>query len=140
MVAGEDAHLSRLLDTLDILVPYLKAVFYEAKDVRHERIRSFCMGSISYYVNRFNSLLLARIIIQAKELETKKKGVLVAWGAIWKHLDEIVEDRRKACIFVEKTPWLSREILSPDLYAKRLMESKYLLAPAGNGIQSAECG
>lgn len=136
VVGGEDTHLSTLLDSMNILAKHCKAIFYEAKDIRHERIRSFSMGFISYYMKRFDSFLAAQLIMEAKALELNKHGVLAAWGVIWKHLDEIVEDRRNASTFIEKTPWINRVILTPDLYMKRLMESKYLIAPAGNGIQA----
>ena len=136
VIAGEDIHLSKVIELVEPLIPHCKAIFYEAKDIRHESIRSFCMGSISYYMNRFDQDLFSELIAKAKASQAEKKGVLAAWGAIWKHLDETVEDRKNATIFVENTPWLKRETLHPDIYITRLMESRFMLAPAGNGIQA----
>lgn len=136
VVAGEDAHLSELLDIVDALAPHCKQILYEAKDIHHKQIRSFCMGFISYYINRFDHELVSRLMAASEGLPPKKHGVLAAWGAIWKHLDNTIEDRKAASLFIEKTTWLTRETLPPNLYMKRLAESKYLLAPAGNGIQA----
>jgi hypothetical protein len=136
VIAGEDTHLSRVLDTVNELVPHCKKIFFEAKDVEHNSIRSFSMGSISYYIKQFEKTEFDLRRRQSANEFLNKHGILAAWGAIFRCLDDKIEDRINATAFVERTPWLQREFLSPDSYIKRLMETKYLLAPAGNGIQA----
>ena len=136
VIAGEDTHLSAVLSEVELLVPHCRKIFFEAKDIEHRSVHAFGMGFISYYLKRIGNEVIVDLMGRVQELSWKKEGVLVAWGAIWKHLDEKLEDRRRAASFVEKSDWLVREELGPGEYFQRLAASKFLLAPAGQGIQA----
>ena len=136
VIAGEDTHLSAVLDEVELLIPHCRKIFFEAKDIEHRSVHAFGMGFISYYLKRIGSELIVDLMGRVKESCWEKEGVLVAWGAIWKHLDGKLEDRRRAARFVEKSDWLVREELGPGEYFQRLAASKFLLAPAGQGIQA----
>ncbi|MFC7338084.1 hypothetical protein ACFQY0_12900 [Haloferula chungangensis] len=94
------------------------------------------MGFISYYLVEAGMFHIRALVEQVKKDDWKKKGLLAAWGGIWAHLDGILDDRKALCQFVEESDWIHREGLTPHDYWQRLAESKYLLAPAGQGIQS----
>jgi hypothetical protein len=136
IIAGEDTHLSTVLSEVELLIPHCKKIFYEAKDIDHQSVHSFGMGFISYYLKRIGNEVIIDLLGKIKENGLEKKGVLAAWGAIWKQLDESLVDRQRAASFVEKSDWLMREELEPDAYFQRLATSKFVLAPAGQGIQA----
>ena len=136
VIAGEDTPLSAVLPQVELLASSCKSIFYESKNVEHPKIKSFCMGFISFYLNRIDNALLIDQIRRATSDFAMKQGVLAAWGAIWKVLDETLSERRDAARFVEQCHWIEREQLEADEYIERLAQSQYLLAPAGNGIQA----
>lgn len=135
-IAGEDTRLSRLLPQVERLAPHCRKIFYEAKDIRHPFVRSFSMGFNSYYLERVGSEVFLGQVEGVRSGEIVKEGVLAAWGGIWKQLDEELEERRAASDFIEQSTWLHREMLNPKEYTRRLARSKYLIAPAGAGVQS----
>lgn len=136
VVAGEDTRLSEVLAKIERLKPHCRQIFYEAKDVHHSFIRSFSMGFISYYLERMGPQSLHAEVDSMYKRETIKDGILAAWGGIWPHLDDQMPERRAVSEFVERSPWIHREHLEPKEYLRRLAKSKYLIAPAGMGVQS----
>lgn len=136
IIAGEDTHLSAVLSEVELLIPHCKEIFFEAKDIDHRSVHAFGMGFISFYLKRIGNEVIIDLLGRIKENCWEKEGVLVAWGAIWNHLDEKLVDRQRAASFVEKSDWLVREELGPGEYFQRLAASKFLLAPAGQGIQA----
>jgi hypothetical protein len=136
VIAGEDTNLSAVLTEVEVLAPYCKQILFEAKDIDHHNVRAFGMGFISYYLSRIDNEVIIDLLGRIKQKSWKKKGVLVAWGAIWKHLDEKLIERSRAAMYVEKSDWLVREELGPYEYFQRLASAKFLFAPAGQGIQS----
>ncbi len=138
VIAGADTNLSKVLSQVEPLIPHCNKIFFEAKDIEHLHIQSFGMGFISFYLRRIDNKVIISLINEVRNESNYrgKDGVLVAWGAIWSSLDERLLDRRRAVQFVEKNDWLIREELEPDEYFRRLAYSKFLLAPAGQGIQA----
>jgi len=137
IIAGQDTLLSVVLSQVELLIPHCKKIFFEAKDIDHQIVHAFGMGFNSFYLKRVgNEVIIIDLLGRVRTNCLEKKGVLVAWGAIWKYLDEILLDRQRAARFVEKSNWLVREELKPDEYFQRLAASKFLLAPAGQGIQA----
>ncbi|MFC5050696.1 hypothetical protein ACFPK9_08725 [Rubritalea spongiae] len=136
IVAGEDTNLSVFLEVIDPVIIQNNTIYYEAKDVYHDTIKSFSMGLISYYVHRVGEKFIESQLGRLSDSSLKKQGVLAAWGGIWKHLDEELDDRKSAVEFVNKASWISRELLNPQEYWKRLVDVKYLIAPAGQGVQA----
>ena len=136
VMAGEDTNLSKVLSMVEDLLPYCRKIYYEAKDVPHAEIESFSMGFNSFYLKRVKPETIVRYTTLVSKSKWKKQGVLASWGGIYLGLDKRLANRRAAVEFVEDCPWLQREHLEPADYWQRLAESKFLLAPAGNGIQS----
>lgn len=136
VVAGEDTNLSALKREIESLKPHCEKIYFEAKDIEMDGVESFSMGFISYYLKRPSTGLIESLHQKVAREKWKKQGVLAAWGGIWKHLDQELEDRRRAVEFVENHDWIHREELNSDDYWKRLSESEFLIAPAGQGIQS----
>lgn len=136
LIAGEDTLLSSTLVDVERIASSCKKVFYEAKDIKSSSVSSFSMGFIQFYLNRFGTANWIEAVKNAEDREGSKEGVLAAWGAIWKFLDTSIEDRRQAHVFIEQSSWLKRQELSPDEYLKALVRAKYLIAPAGQGVQA----
>lgn len=134
--AGEDTHLSAMLPRLEGIARRARKVYYEAKDVEHATIESFCMGFNCFYLKRVPGSLLRELTTKVAGKHWVKSGVFAAWGAIWAWLDEEIEDRRAAMAFLKSCQWITREHLDPAQYWRRLAESEFLLAPAGQGIQA----
>ena len=136
IIAGEDTLLSSIHCDVERIAASCKKVFYEAKDIESLSISSFCMGFNQFYLRRFGPANWINAVRKAEQLEESKAGVLAAWGAVWKFLDDSVEDRTQAHIFVEQSSWLQRQELSPENYLQALLSAKYLIAPAGQGVQA----
>lgn len=136
VVAGEDTHLGKVERLLIPVLPRCDKVYFESKDIEHHAIKSFSMGFISYYLKRLGEEKLTGIMVSLENGHIQKTGVLAAWGAIWGQLDQKLPERGEAARFVEESRWLKREELDPEDYLRRLAESEYLLAPAGQGIQA----
>ena len=66
----------------------------------------------------------------------RKKGVLAAWGAVWKDLDALIESRKTAKVWVEKTHLVNRSTLTPPQYWASLVTKRFVLCPTGGAIQS----
>lgn len=136
VIAGEDTNLSEILPLVESISSHAGKIYFEAKDIEHSCVDSFCMGFNSFYLNRVQPALITNLLSQLTEKTIVKNGVLAAWGAIWKHLDEIVSDRQTAIEFVQNSSWIQREELKPEDYWTRLSQSEFLLAPAGQGVQA----
>lgn len=136
VIAGEDTNLSEVVDDVELLSKSCKKVYYEAKDIDSKLVDTFSMGFISYYIKRVDEVFLRTMIQKVSQADWEKNGVLASWGAIWSHLDDRLVDRKKAVEFVQQSKWINREELSQEDYWRRLAESKFLLAPAGQGIQA----
>ena len=93
------------------------------------------MGFINYYLKRTGEQFIENLIRSSHHIDNEQDA-LVAWGAIWKHLDQQIDDRKEAIRFVSRCSWLKREMLEPHDYWHRLIKSKFLITPAGNGIQA----
>jgi len=136
VITGEDTNLSEVLPTVEALQPYCSRIYYEAKDVTHSEITSFCMGFNDFYLRRAGLENISKLSESVADSMWEKQGLLASWGGIFPSLDKSLDDRRAAVEFVEKCPWIARESLEPTDYWQRLAEVKFLLAPAGQGIQS----
>lgn len=136
VIAGEDANLSDVEKIVEPLVDRCRRIFFEAKDIEHPTIRSFSMGFISYYLARSGLETVEKWMLTTDRDDWEKAGVLAAWGSIWDDLDNKLEDRKAATRFVDDSSWLHRERLGPEDYWRRLAESRFMIAPAGKGVQA----
>jgi hypothetical protein len=96
VIAGADTNLSKVLPTVEVLLPYCSKIYYEAKDVEHLEIKSFCMGFNSFYLRRIEPETIFDLTKSVSEPTWEKQGVLAAWGGIFPALDKRLKDRRAA--------------------------------------------
>lgn len=136
VVAGEDTNLSQLKDYIEKLRPHCREIYFEAKDVKHPQVESFAMGFNCFYLKAIGNETIIELMEEVRRGGTHKKGVLAAWGAVWKHLDDTISERRDAADYVSQCSWVSREELPPDQYMRRLAKSKYAITPRGQGVQA----
>ena len=140
IVAGDDTNLSSLTDPIDKLRPHCSKIYFEAKDIKHPDVKSFSMGFISFYLQRIGHKNILELIDKVRSGKLHKNGVLAAWGAVWKYLDDTISERRDAADYISQCNWISREELLPDQYMRRLAESKFAITPSGQGVQAPKLG
>lgn len=137
VVAGEDTRLSVFLKTVDPRLIADNRILYEAKDVSHPTIKSFSMGFISFYLRKSGREVVQQAMDDfASGDHDKQSKVLASWGRHWPHLDGTLEDRREADEFLEKCDFLERRSFEPKEYWHELLNSRFLLAPQGQGVQA----
>ena len=134
--AGCDTNLSRCLKELEPSIISKNRIFYEAKDIYHPSIKSFCMGFSRFYLEKAGIENIKQVIHQYENGHYTKSGVLAAWGKHWPGLDKKVEDRQKANTFLNNCSFISRQDLSPDVYWDKVARSEFQLCPEGKGIQA----
>ena len=133
--AGEDALLSTFIDSIHQMADRFSNIFYEAKDIDSDVVKSFSMGFISFYLRDSVHKNIYKAI-QYSDQVPKSSLVLAAWGERWIHLDKIIDDRVSLDEFLENHDFLKREFIPFDQYWQQLAKYKYLLAPCGQGIQA----
>jgi len=136
VIAGGDTNLSIFLDHINSDIINNNRILYEAKDVSHPRIKSFCMGFNSFYLKKVGVSQFEQTVRRFEQGKYKKSGILAAWGEHWPQLDNKLSDRKNAATFLKNCPFISRQNIPPADYWEKLAQSLYLLAPAGQGIQA----
>lgn len=133
--AGEDSLLSTFIDRIHQVADRFSSIFYEAKNIDSNVVRSFSMGFISFYLRDsiYENIYRA---IKHSDQEPKSSLVLAAWGERWKHLDGIIEDRESLDRFLRNHDFIKREFIPFDQYWQQLAKNKFLLAPRGQGVQA----
>jgi hypothetical protein len=135
VIAGMDTLLSTVIDDVLAMSGRFSNIYYEAKDVESDVIKSFSMGFISYYLKDAKPANIQKAI-EYSDNSTKTESVLAAWGQRWKFLDDKIDDRRSADIFLSSQNYLSRKSIPFEDYWQELAKYQFLLAPRGQGIQS----
>ena len=138
--AGEDTLLSEVVEWIHPLRTKFRNIFFEAKDIEDDQIRSFPMGFNMFYLLKAGLDNVRAALKFADESYDQKSGVLAAWGAHWPKLDQKLQDRQAAHRFVEKSEIVERKSLSPGEYWLALAKSRFLIAPQGNGVQAPKLG
>jgi hypothetical protein len=133
--AGEDTLLSTFIDSIDQIADRFSNIFYEAKDVDSDVVKSFSMGFISFYLRDSVNENIYKAI-EYSDRVPKSKLVLAAWGERWKHLDTTIADRMQLDSFLENHEFLKREFIPFSQYWQQLAKYKFLLAPRGQGVQA----
>ena len=133
--AGEDTLLSTFIDSIHQMADRFSSIFYEAKDIDSDVVRSFCMGFTSFYLRDsvYENIYSA---IEYSNQVPKSSLVLAAWGERWGYLDKIIEDRILLDRFLDGNNFIKRESIPFDQYWQQLARYKFLLAPRGQGIQA----
>jgi len=133
--AGEDTLLSTFIDVIEQMADRFSNIYYEAKDIDSDFVKSFCMGFISFYLrdsvheNIYDA-------IEYSDQVPKSSLVLAAWGERWKHLDKTISDRVLLDKFLKNSDFFERVSIPFHQYWQTLAKYKFLLAPRGQGIQS----
>ena len=133
--AGEDTLLSTFIDRIRLIADRFSNIFYEAKDIDSDIVKSFSMGFISYYLRDGAHENIYKAIEYSNQAP-KSSLVLAAWGERWKHLDKTIEERMQLDRFLGNHDFLKRESIPFDEYWQQLAKYKFLLAPRGQGVQS----
>jgi len=133
--AGEDTNLSACVQYIEQIADRFSKIYFEAKDIESERIRSFSMGFISYYLRDARPDNIYRAI-ERSDSEAKSKLALAAWGQRWKFLDDRIEDRWLLDQALESHPFLERTFVAFDGYWQELADYEFIVAPRGNGVQA----
>lgn len=146
VIAGEDVHLSKFLSWFDkavwnhyFLFTHFSDIFYEAKDVQHDRIKTVPMGFTNFYALQLGEGFIELQIEQARKRTHKEHLVFAGWGKVWSKLDQKVLDRAQLGSFLELNTtqqWVHRQSLSFEEYWSTLSAYKFALCPLGNGIQA----
>jgi len=133
--AGEDNLLSTFIDSIHQISDRFSSIFYEAKDINSDIVKSFSMGFISFYLRDsvYENIYRA---IEYSDRVPKSSLVLAAWGERWKHLDKTIADRETLDTFLENHDFLKREFIPFSQYWQQLAKYKFLLAPRGRGVQA----
>lgn len=133
--AGEDTLLSTFFDNIRQIKHLFSAIFYEAKDIDSDVVKSFSMGFNAFYLRDSDHENIYKAIEYSNHVP-KSSLVLAAWGEYWKHLDHTVEDRIRLDGFLKNHEFLKREHIPYDQYWQQLAKHMFLLAPAGQGVQA----
>ncbi len=133
--AGEDTLLSTFISRILKVADQFSNIFYEAKDIESDVVKSFSMGFTSFYLRDsiYDNIYKA---IEYSDTVSKSSLVLAAWGQRWKHLDNKIDERASLDKFLANHDLLKREFVPFDQYWQQLAKYKFLLAPRGNGIQA----
>ncbi len=136
VIAGADTNLSVFLSRINPDLIRNNRIFYEAKDIPHPEIKSFCMGYNQFYLQKAGISRIEKTIRRYEQGKYQKSGTLAAWGEHWPALDNKLSDRQNAGAFLENSSFISRQHLTPTDYWEKLAQSLFLLAPAGQGVQA----
>jgi hypothetical protein len=127
-------------DIDEFLTSRFSSIFFEAKDIYHEHIKTVPMGFTNFYLLQLPIGFVEERIEEAKNVEiSDKKLAFAGWGKVWAILDKIIPDRRDLATFLSKETtqrWVTRQHLEFEEYWRGLMHFKFALSPRGNGIQA----
>jgi len=123
--------------TPETIFDIFTTVFWEAKDIYEPRIKTMPMGINPAYVLR-NGLDNVNAATVGQPTIVKKTLVAAAWGAVWSHLDTVLDSRKSLTAYLDSptTDWVNRTMWEPEEYYRKLSECFFLIAPSGNGIQT----
>jgi hypothetical protein len=133
--AGEDTLLSTFIDSIDQIADRFSNIFYEAKDIDSDVVKSFSMGFTSFYLRDSVYENIYRAIEYSDQVP-KSSLVLAAWGERWRFLDNTITDRKKLDRFLENSDITERKFIPFAKYWQELAKYKFLLAPRGQGVQA----
>jgi len=135
VIAGTDSHLSDYIGDLESNSERFKKIYFEAKNINSELITSFSMGFDATYIRDSgkNNILTA---IEYSDVNKKSSSLLCAWGKQWPTLDETIDDRSSAHVFLKKNSKYERRMLDYNEYWQEVAKHYFMLAPAGNGVQA----
>ena len=133
VIMGEDKHLSETISDLRPVRDRFSKIFYEAKDVDCDWIRTLPMGMImSYMIRNGGSDILKPI----NSLKDKKKLAACAFGSKYPWLTKKIGDRKNLRDFTRRSDFIDDIFCEPLKYYDILSEYRYFLSPLGNGIQT----
>jgi len=139
--AGEDVRLLKVMPFISVFLRrnQFSHYWYEAKDVRSDKIRTIPMGFTSYYLLRSGLNNIERAV-SLSDIRSNRSLVAAAWGKVSK-IDSFYP-RRLFSAYMRTVKWVNRSMWSHEEYWFQLSQFKFFLAPAGLGVQApkfAEC-
>lgn len=137
LASSDTPHLS---DVKQLVARFLEGgkfsrVLFSAKDIWSKDVRGLAMGLNDYYVALAGHAFVRQVVVGAS-LAKKRKRVLAAWGAVWKHLSEKISSRREADKWTKGVAFVTRRAYEPQAYWKALGDHRFLLAPSGQSVWS----
>jgi len=135
LIAGTDFHLSECIEKLESHASRFSRIYFEAKNINSTIVSSFSMGFNATYIRDCGKENILSAINYSDD--NKKSSLLFcAWGKKWPQLDNKIDDRQKAQIFLDNNPKFSRTMVEYEQYWQTVAEHFFFLAPAGNGVQA----
>tara|TARA_R110002051_G_scaffold306818_1_gene377567 strand:+ start:371 stop:1057 length:687 start_codon:yes stop_codon:yes gene_type:complete len=133
VVAGGDCSLSSRLSCLKRLNPYFSQIYYEAKNIECEWVKTIPMGvNIVYLLRNGGSKILDAI--NSKKNKTKLIGT--AFGSKWAGLNGRIGDRKTLIRLYKSSDLIENFQCPPIEYFNNLSKYKFFASPLGNGIQT----
>ena len=133
IIMGSDKHLSACLRFLTRIRHRFKKIYYEAKDVECDWVRTLPMSMIMAYMIRNGG---NDILKHFNKQKNKTKLVASAFGSRWPELTNKLGNRSSLETFTKDSDFVDDMFCDPLVYFERLCEYKFFLAPLGNGIQT----
>ena len=131
--AGEDNKLSDNLEEINMLLLYCNKIYFEGKDIEHDKIKTIPMGLNMAYILRNGGNRILNIINTPKL--PKQHLITCAYGNKWPTLNKTIDERQNLIIFCDKHKWIRKNKWKPLKYYKNLSKYKYFICPIGTGIQ-----
>ena len=133
VVAGADCSLSSRLPHLKKLKPYFSQIYYEAKNIECDWVKTIPMGvNIAYLLRNGGSKILD--VINSNKNKTKLIGT--AFGSKWRQLNSKIGDRKNLTRFCKSSDLIENFHCPPKKYFYNLSKYKFFASPLGNGIQT----
>jgi hypothetical protein len=133
-VFGSDIRLSRNIGWIDKIKDKFNKIYYEAKDINCEYVKSLPMGATHAYLIR-NGLKDTLKVINNQD-NPRKKLAASGFGSKWPCLSKSIKDRRDLLNFSKKQNVVDLINCKPTEYYNTISNYKYFLCPLGAGIQT----
>lgn len=131
--AGDDDLLSDNIEYLKEIKHLFKHIYYEAKDIECDWVKTIPMGTIVAYMLLCGGDQMLHHINKPKN---KTKLIGSAFGSRWPKLTDKIEDRRLLAGFTQSSDFMDNMFCDPLDYFERLSDYKFFACPLGNGIQT----
>jgi hypothetical protein len=133
VIAGDDQHLSQVIDRLNRIRCYFKQIYYEAKDIECDWIQTIPMGHTMGYMLRNGGDEALHHINKKKH---KTKLIASAFGSVYPGLLDSISNRRHLKEFTERNEFVDNMFCEPLSYYEQLCKYQFFTCPLGNGLQT----
>lgn len=126
-------NLSDIIHKLKIFKKLNIDIFYEAKDIECDWVKSIPMGMIVAYMYRNGEDNILDIFNNST---TKTSLIGSAFGSIWRRHTHNIQDRKELLRFSRESKLINIFTCSPTDYIKMLSTYNFFACPLGTGIQT----